>query len=144
MLEYNIDSTMKSQIHHKPGVCYKETRWVGMCKQAGTKAINHQRHTRTINVSPPMQANNATRAINCNPPTRPLRMQLTRTLHTHHTTPCATKAPATNTGARHPRSAHTTESEAPGQPPGARNQAQTPQRRRAGNCLLYTSDAADE
>ena len=36
-------------------VCYKETRWLGMHKQAGTRAGNHHRHTLTINVSPPTQ-----------------------------------------------------------------------------------------
>ena len=27
------------------GACYKEMRWLGMHKQAGTRAGNHQRHT---------------------------------------------------------------------------------------------------
>ena len=83
---------------HHVKVCYKETRWVGMRKQAG----NHQRHTRTINASPRTQANNAAQATNSNPPTTPLHKHLTRTPHTHHTTPCVTKAPATDTAARHP------------------------------------------
>ena len=46
----------------------KETRYFGRHKQAGTRAGNYQRHTFTINVSPPTQANNATRATNGNPP----------------------------------------------------------------------------
>ena len=32
--------------------CYRETRWLGMHKQAGPRAGNHQRHIRTINASP--------------------------------------------------------------------------------------------
>ena len=28
-------------------LCYKETRWLGIRKQAGNRAGNHQRHTRT-------------------------------------------------------------------------------------------------
>ena len=50
-------------------VCYKETRWIGMHKQAGTRAGNQRTHTRTINISPPTQANNATQATNGNQPT---------------------------------------------------------------------------
>ena len=43
------------------------------------EAGNHQRHTRTINVSPQTQANNAARVTNGNPPTRALYMHPTRT-----------------------------------------------------------------
>ena len=71
----------------RPSWCYRETQWLGMHKQAGTRAGNHERHTRTINVSPPTQANNATRATNGNPPTRPLYMNLTNTPNTNHTAP---------------------------------------------------------
>ena len=105
-----------------------------MLQQSGTIAGNRQRHTRTINASPPTQANHAARPANGNPPTRPLYMHLART---HHTVPCATKAPAT---AWHPpraqqgpaRSTHTTQIEAPGQPLGAWNHTQIPQRQRTG------------
>ena len=53
--------------NHFPVVDYKETRWLGMRKQSGTRAGNHERHTRTISTSPPTQANNAARAANGNP-----------------------------------------------------------------------------
>ena len=39
-------------------LCYKETPCLLMFIQAGSRAGNHQRHTRTIVASPPMQANN--------------------------------------------------------------------------------------
>ena len=82
--------------------CYKETRWLGMHKPAGTTAGNHQRHTHTINVSPPTKVNKATRASNGNPAARLLHTHLTNTPHTHHTAPCDTEATATDTAARHP------------------------------------------
>ena len=103
-----------------------------MHKQSGTRAGSHQRHTRKINISPPMRANNATRAANGDPPTRHLYMpmHLTRTSlrtlchkgtsHRHgSTTPTA--------GTTVNRAAHTTETKALGLPPCARKQAQTPQ-----------------
>ena len=65
--------------------CYKETQWLGMHKRAGTRAGNHQRHTRTINVSPPTQANNATRATNGNSLT-PIPDQTAVKASTQHTT----------------------------------------------------------
>ena len=95
-------------------------------------------HKRTTNATPPAQANHAARATNGNPPTRSLYIHLTRTPHTHHTASCATKAPATDKHGNHcgrdsdTHSAHTTETEAPEQPPGDRYQAQTPQCRQAG------------
>ena len=61
--------------------------WLGMRQQSGTRAGTHQRHTRTINVSPTTQANCAARAINGKRPTRPLYMHLTRTPHTGRTMP---------------------------------------------------------
>ena len=70
----------------------KATRCLRMHKQAGTRARNHQRHTYTLNASPPTQAKNATRATNSNPP-RPLYKHLTNTPLSHHTAPCATEAP---------------------------------------------------
>ena len=73
-----------------------------MRRQSETRAGNHRRHTRTINASPPTQANNAARAANSNHPTRPLYMHLIGTPHTHHTVPCANKAPGTDKAARHP------------------------------------------
>ena len=83
-----------------PFLCYKEMLWLGMHKQAGSRAGNHQRHT--TNASPPTQADNATRAKNGNPPTGPLYKHLPNTPHSHHTAPCATEAPDRDTGARHP------------------------------------------
>ena len=76
-------------------------------------------HTYTINASALTEAHSATRATNSNPPARPLHMHLTNTPgaqndaswshllktntpHTHHTAPCATEAPPTNTAARQP------------------------------------------
>ena len=99
-----VDPTAPSSVERglDEACCYKETRWLSMHKQAGTRAGNHHRHTRTINVSPPTQAKNATRATNGNPPTRPLYMHLTRTPHTNHTAPCVTKALPTDTAAYHP------------------------------------------
>ena len=64
-------------------------------------AGNQQRHTRTRSISPPTQANKAEQATNGKPPTRPLHMHLNNT-HIQHTTPCATKAPTTDTAAQHP------------------------------------------
>ena len=49
-----------------------------MHQQTGTREGNSQRHTRTVHVSAPTQANTAARATNGNPPTRPLYMHLTR------------------------------------------------------------------
>ena len=63
-----------SPFHPASSMSYKETRWLGMHKQAGTRAGNHLRHTRTINFSPPMQANNSARATKGSPPTRSLYM----------------------------------------------------------------------
>ena len=108
-----------------------------MSKQELEQETTKGTHTHTINASPPQQANNTTRATNGNPATRPLYMHLPNTPHTHHTAPCATEAPATDTAARHPPvprdrnpcSAHTTEPKAPGQPRGARYEAKTPQHR---------------
>ena len=62
--------------------------------QAGTREGNHQRHTHTINASPPSKANNATLATKGNPPAR-LYTHLNNTPHTHHTAPYTTEAPAT-------------------------------------------------
>ena len=55
----------KAHTHKKP--------WLGMRKQSGAGAGNHQSNTRVLNTSPP------TRATIDNPPTRPLYMHLTRT-----------------------------------------------------------------
>ena len=43
-----------------------------MHRQSETRAGNHQRHTRTRNVSLPTQANNVARATNGTPSARPL------------------------------------------------------------------------
>ena len=50
----------KQQVYALALVCYKETRWLGMLKQAGTRAQNHQKYHNK------RQANNATRAVNGN------------------------------------------------------------------------------
>ena len=97
---------------------------MGMHKQAGTRAGNHQRHTHTTNASPPTQANNATRATNGNPPARPPHMHLTNTLHPvlpRHQP--QTQRHGTHCGRDMDRAAHTKLK--PGQPPGARDEAQT-------------------
>ena len=56
-----------------------------MHKQAGTRAGKHQTHTRTINVSPPTEANNAARATISKPPT-PIRDQAAAKASNQHTT----------------------------------------------------------
>ena len=63
----------------RAGTGYKETQWLGMYGQSETRAGKHRRHKRTINVSSPTQANNATRATNSNLPARPLYMNVTST-----------------------------------------------------------------
>ena len=68
-------------------VCYKETPCLGRHKKVGTTAKLPKAPTHTINVSPPMQTNNATRATNGNFPARPLHMHLTNTPHTSQRTP---------------------------------------------------------
>ena len=84
-------------------VRYKETRWLGMHKQSGTRAGNHRRHTRIRNTIPQTQVNNAARAPKSKPPTRARYMHLTKTPHNHHhPAPRATKAPGTDKPARHP------------------------------------------
>ena len=108
-----------------------------MHKQAGTGVGNHQRHKHTINASPPTQANNPTRATNGNPPARPLHMHLTITHITPHPVLPRHQPQIQQHGThrgrdRDPRSAHTTETEAPGKPPGTRKEAQTQQHWRTG------------
>ena len=63
-----------------------------MHKKAGTRAGNHQRHTQQT------QQRCASHKQG-NSPTTPLYMHLTNTPHSHHTAPCATEAPDTDTGA---------------------------------------------
>ena len=103
-----------------------QTQWLEIHKQAGTRAGNHQRHTRTTDVSPPTQAHNATRATNVTPPARLLYVHLTNTTmpvghislnqhntHTSHGTLCqqATShehgSTAPTVGATGTRAAHT-------------------------------------
>ena len=69
-----------------------------MHKQAGTREGNHQRQKRTINFSPPTQANSAARATNVNPPLHaPPCMHLSRTPHTHHTASLCNNTGSTTT-----------------------------------------------
>ena len=48
--------------------CYKETQQLGMHRQSEPRAGNHQRHTRTRNVSLPTQANHTVRGARKQPP----------------------------------------------------------------------------
>ena len=63
-----------------------------MHRQSETRAGNHQRHTRTRNVSLPTQANHTVRGARKQPPNWALHMQLAKIPHAHQTTPPATRA----------------------------------------------------
>ena len=130
-----------------PGPCYKEKQSLaGRNKQEllqetteGTRTGEKRQHTNACQQHHTTQAaNSTTRPPNGNPPTRALHMHQTRTPRTHHSTAQATKvapadrentAPTAGKAGTPLPTAHPTDTEAPGQAPGARKHAQTLQRR---------------
>ena len=73
--------------------CYRETRWLGMHKQVGTRAGNYQRHTQQTLAH---QHRLTTRHDSWTAISQPGRFRhLANTPHAHQTAPCATQAPDT-------------------------------------------------
>ena len=119
----------------KPGIqilCYKDTRWLGMRKQAGTRAGNHQRHTHDklqhTNAGQQRYTSHKWQSFN----QAAVHASNQDTTHTSHHTLCHQGTSHRHGSTAPAGSAHATETEALGRSLGARNQTQTPQRRRAG------------
>ena len=88
-------------------VCYKETRWLGLLQRDAI--VGHAEAIRTQSRKPSKahthkkrQPTNAGQPHSTRRKPSKAHTYLTRTPHTHHTAPCATKAPATGTTVRHP------------------------------------------
>ena len=73
-----------------PGVPVYQLQRDGMVRHAYALR-NYSRKRPKAHTHMKRQPTNVARAANSNPPTRVLYMHLTRTPHTHHTVPCATR-----------------------------------------------------
>ena len=72
-----------------PISCYKETQQQGTHRESETRAGNHQKHTRTRNISLPTQANHTARGARKQPPKQGATHAASEdTTHTSNHTAC--------------------------------------------------------